>query len=134
MRKIYYSSYLELFFLVLELINSISQNTTKTAALTMTTLAPVGVSHEYETHIPTKKQQSERIPEQRITDLNFLHTLIEESAGKMMSAEISSVPIILIPITIVSAVRSAITVLYTPVLSPVALEKVSSNVTAKILL
>ena len=52
----------------------------KTAALTITTLAPVGVSHEYDTHIPTKKQQSESTPEQRITDLNFLQTLMEESA------------------------------------------------------
>ena len=83
----------------------------KTAALTITTLAPVGVSHEYDTHIPTKKQQSESTPEQRITDLNFLQTLMEESAGKIISAEISRVPIILIPITIVRAVRSAITVL-----------------------
>ena len=65
----------------------------KTAALTITTLAPVGVSHEYDTHIPTKKQQSESTPEQRITDLNFLQTLIEESAGKIISAEISRVPI-----------------------------------------
>lgn len=77
----------------------------KTAALTITTLAPVGVSHEYDTHIPTKKQQSESTPEQRITDLNFLQTLMEESAGKIISAEISRVPIILIPITIVRAVR-----------------------------
>ena len=83
----------------------------KTAALTITTLAPVGVSHEYDTHIPTKKQQSESTPEQRITDLNFLQTLMEESAGKIISAEISRVPLILIPITIVRAVRSAITVL-----------------------
>ena len=106
----------------------------KTAALTITTLAPVGVSHEYDTHIPTKKQQSESTPEQRITDLNFLQTLMEESAGKIISAEISRVPIILIPITIVRAVRSAIAVLKTPDLRPVALENVSSKVTAKILL
>ena len=71
----------------------------KTAALTITTLAPVGVSHEYDTHIPTKKQQSESTPEQRITDLNFLQTLMEESAGKIISAEMSRVPIILIPVS-----------------------------------
>lgn len=64
----------------------------KTAALTITTLAPVGVSHEYDTHIPIKKQQSESTPEQRITDLNFLQTLMEESAGKIISAEMSRVP------------------------------------------
>ena len=109
--KIFCNSYTELFFLILELINSISQNIRKTAALTITTLAPVGVSQKYDAHIPTKKQQSESTPEQRITDLNFLQTLIEESAGKIISAEISRVPIILIPITMVRAVRSAITVL-----------------------
>ena len=113
---------------------SIRQKIRNTTALTITTLAPVGVSSEYEAHIPTKKQQIESTPEQRITDLNFLQTLIEESAGKIISAEISKVPIILIPITIVKAVKSAITVLYTPVFKPVAFEKLSSKVTAKILL
>ena len=53
--------------------------------MTITTLAPVGVSSEYEAHIPTKKQQTDSTPEQRITDLNFLQTLIEESAGKIIS-------------------------------------------------
>ena len=108
--------------------------TTNIIALTITTLAPVGVSSAYDVHIPTKKQQTDSTPEQIITDLNFLQILIEESAGKIISAEMSRVHIILIPITIVSAVNNEITVLYTPVLSPVAFENVSSKVTAKILL
>ena len=69
-----------------------------------------------------------------ITDLNFLHTRIEESAGNIISADMSKVPIILIPTTIVSAVSIATTVLYTHVFRPVAFEKLSSKVTAKILL
>ena len=121
-------------FLIFEFTASISQKITKIIAFTITTLAPVGVSREYDAHIPTKKQQTDKTPEQMITDLNFLQIRIEDNAGKIMSAEIKSVPIILIPITIVSAVSKEITVLYTPVLSPVALEKVSSKVTAKILL
>ena len=95
----------------MDLIASVIHNTTNTIALTITTLAPVGVSREYDVHIPIKKQKTESTPEQIITDLNFLQTLIEESAGKIISAEISRVPIILIPITIVSAVSNAITVL-----------------------
>lgn len=93
------------------LINEISQKVKNTTALTITTLAPVGVSSEYEAHIPAKKQHKDRIPEQIITDLNFLHRRIDESAGKMIKAEIRSVPIIRIPITMVSAVSSAMTVL-----------------------
>ena len=55
----------------------------KTSALTITTLAPVGVSHEYDTHIPTKKQQSESTPEQRITDLNFCKLSWKKAQGKL---------------------------------------------------
>ena len=113
---------------------STAANIKNTAAFAITTLAPAGVSSEYEAYIPTKKQHIESIPEQIITVLKCLHKRIEERAGKIMSADINSVPIILIPITIVIAVSKAITVLYTPVLKPVAFEKLSSKVTAKILL
>lgn len=59
-------------------------------------------------HKETNKRKYTRANNYR---LKFLHTLIEESAGKIIKAEIKSVPIILIPITIVSAVSRAITVL-----------------------
>lgn len=95
------------FSLIIEII----QNAKNTAAFTITTLAPVGVSSEYEAHIPTKKQHNDSTPEQIITDLNFLHKRIDESAGKIIKADIRSVPIIRIPITMVSAVSRAITVL-----------------------
>ena len=56
-----------------------------------------------------KKLHTDKIPEHIITDLNRLQTRIEDNAGKIIRAEISKVPIILIPITIVRAVKSAIT-------------------------
>lgn len=38
----------------------------KTAALTITTLAPVGVSHEYDTHIPTKNNRVKAYPNREL--------------------------------------------------------------------
>ena len=100
--------FLTLYF---DFITSIIQNTTNTTAFTITTLAPVGVSREKDAHIPIKKQQIDITPEHIITDLNFLQIRIDDTAGKIISAEINSVPIILIPITIVSAVSRATAVL-----------------------
>ena len=57
---------------------------------------------------------------------------MDVSAGKMIRLEIKSAPIIRIPRTIVTAVSTAISVLYIPALTPVAWAKVSSNVMAKI--
>ena len=54
------------------------------------------------------------------------------SAGKITSEEISMAPIIRIPSTMVSAVRMASRVLQASTFSPVAREKLSSKVTAKI--
>ena len=53
------------------------------------------------------------------------------SAGKITREEISMAPIIRIPSTMVRAVRMASRVLYQSTRSPVAREKLSSNVTAK---
>ena len=69
------------------------------------------VSKLKETIIPVKKQNSEITTELIITPLKFLNNLIDVNDGKIISAEISSVPITLIPITIVKAVRTAITIL-----------------------
>ena len=52
------------------------------------------------------------MPDTIITDLKDLQTRIDVSAGKIIKAEISNVPIILIPITIVNAVSTAIIMLY----------------------
>lgn len=71
-------------------------------------LAPVGVLYRYEIEIPIKKQTTERIADVIITLLKVLHTCIAVSAGKIIRLEISSVPIIRIPSTTVSAVKTAI--------------------------
>lgn len=68
-----------------------------------------------------------------MTDRNVLHTRIDVSAGKMIRLEIKRAPIIRIPSTIVTAVSTAISVLYRLAFTPVACANVSSNVTANIL-
>ena len=69
-----------------------------------------------------------------ITLRKFVHTRMDVSAGKMIRLEIRSVPIIRIPSTIVTAVSTAISVLYRSAYTPVARANVSSNVMANILL
>lgn len=80
-------------------------------AFTITTLAPAGVEYKKETVIPTKKHVTEIIPDEIITLLKLLKTRIDVNAGKMIKLEISIVPIIRIPRTIVIAVKKAINIL-----------------------
>lgn len=89
----------------------ITLNRRKTAALTKTTLAPAGVEYKKETVIPIKKHATEIIPEEIITRLKLLKIRIEVKAGKIIKLEINIVPIILIPSTIVIAVKKAINIL-----------------------
>lgn len=110
------------------------ENIINTNAFTTTILAPVGIENTYENTIPKKKQNTDIIAEHIITFLNVFTIFIDVSAGKIIKLEISIVPIILIPTTIVIAVNIAITVLYRFVFTPVAFAKFSSKVTAKILL
>jgi len=98
--------------------------------LTRTTLAPVGVAYTYEMMTPVKKHSIETTAEQTVTLLNFLNIRIELRAGKIIRLEINNAPIMRIPSTMVRAVKKAISILYRPVFIPVALAKVSSNVTA----
>ena len=72
--------------------------------------------------------------EQMITDRNVLNILMDESAGNITSAEISSDPTRFMARTIMTAIITAISRLYIPALVPAVLANVSSNVTAKILL
>ncbi len=99
---------------------------------TQTTLAPAGVDNKNDAHIPIRKQTTERIPEHITTDLKLPKTRIDESGGKIMSAEISIDPTSRMPMTIVSAERSAISIFDKSVRKPVAFAKFSSNVTEKI--
>ena len=60
---------------------------------------------------PAVTQKTDTHTEVTITVKNLLHNLIEVSAGKIIMAEMSNVPSILIPITIVTAVSREIIVL-----------------------
>ena len=100
----------------------------------ITIVAPTGVFTRIEIRIPTAAQHTDRHAEQTVTDLKLLNTRMAESAGKIMSAEISSEPTRFIAITMMTAMIIAIIRLYTCVFIPVAREKFSSKVTAKILL
>ena len=112
--------------------NLTAENAANDIMLTATIVAPVGVSSIYEKARPIIKHTADKTAEHITTLLNLLHTRIDVSAGKIIRLEIRSVPIILIPSTTVTAVRTDNTVLYNPVFTPVALAKLSSNVIAKI--
>ena len=104
----------------------------KIARFTTTTLAPKGKFVKTKNVI--KNDNNDIRAEDTITFLNFLNTCIDYNAGKIIILEISNVPIIRIPITIVMAVSEAKSILNNLVFVPVALAKGSSNVTANILL
>ena len=70
-------------------------NIIRAIIFTTTTVAPVGVFNPYEAVIPIRKHTRDKITEQIVTLLNDLQRLIEVRAGKIISAEISSAPIIL---------------------------------------
>ena len=80
------------------------------------------------------KHTIDRIPDERTTPRKLLKIRIDVRAGKIIRLEISIAPIIRIPSTMVIAVRMAIKILYHSTLTPVALAKFSSKVTAKTLL
>ena len=100
--------------------------------LTITTLAPEGSSKAYDAAMPSTKHTTDIIAEHTTTDLKLRQRRMLVSAGKMMRLDINSAPIMRIPSTTVTAVRTAIIVLYRSALVPVALAKVSSKVTANI--
>lgn len=87
----------------------------------------------YEHTSPIVKFTTANIAEQIVTDKKLLNILIEVNAGKIIKLEINIAPIILIPITTATAVKTDISVLYIPTFTPVAFEKFSSKVTAKTL-
>ena len=74
-------------------------------------MAPVGVDAIYEMISPITKHRTDTIAETKITDLNFLHTRMAVSDGKIIRLDISSAPIILIPSTTVTDVSTAISIL-----------------------
>ena len=73
--------------------------------------APVGTEMKKVIPSPIKKQAIETITEQIVTERKLLHTRIEVSDGKIIRLDISSAPISLIPITMITAVSRAISIL-----------------------
>lgn len=110
------------------------EKSANTAMCTVTTVAPVWNEKRQAIKKPIRKQTTASTVDHSTTRLKLRQTRIAVSAGKMTNAEIMMEPIICMPITMVTAVRIAIRDLYRSVRIPVALENVSSNVTAKILL
>ena len=94
---------------------------------------PTGVPATIEVNNPNVAHTTENIAENIITDLKHLKILIADKAGKIISADIKREPTKFIASTIITAIVTAIKKLYAPTLIPVAFEKSSSNVTAKIL-
>ena len=79
--------------------------------LTTTILAPAGSEKAKDTTIPARKQIIEIIAELVTTLLKLLKTRIDVRAGKIIRLEISMVPMIRMPTTIVIAVNKAISIL-----------------------
>ena len=110
------------------------QNMKNTVISAETIVEPTGVSANIEIIMPKNAQIRDITTEQIITLRKLLKTLIAESAGKIMRADISSEPTKFIAITMITAITTAMSRLYISDRIPVALAKLSSKVTANILL
>ena len=86
----------------------ISENVRNTAMSAHTIVDPTGVEHRMERMIPTAAQVTDMIAEQRMTALKLRNSRMAESAGKMISAEISKEPTKFIARTMIIAVMTAI--------------------------
>ena len=67
--------------------------------------------NRYEKASPDTKQSDEITAEKMTTDLKLLQMFIDVRAGKISSEDIRSAPMSLMPITVVIAVRNAISIL-----------------------
>ena len=101
---------------------------------TTTIVEPTGVPTRMETRIPVNEQNTDNVAEQTVTVLKLLKILIADNAGKITKAEISREPTRFIASTIITATMTANKRLYNSAFVPVACAKLSSKVTAKILL
>ena len=99
-----------------------------------TIVEPTGVPDMIDIKIPIRVHTTDSTAEHIVTDLKLLKIRIAESAGKIIRAEIKSEPTKFIARTIITAIITAISRLYALDFVPTALAKLSSNVTAKILL
>ena len=119
---------------LLPLAFSIAKQMKKAIISQTTMVGPTGVLNIIAAKMPVIAQITDIIVERITTRLNVRQTLIDESAGKITSAEIRSEPTRFIARTIITAVTTAIRRLYTDARIPDARAKSSSKVTANILL
>ena len=110
------------------------QQAANASASTTTIVDPTGVPARIDTMIPISAQQTERTAEQIVTDRKLRKSRIADSAGKITNAEIRSDPTRFMASTMITAMTTAISRLYASTRIPDAFAKLSSNVTAKILL
>lgn len=76
--------------------------------LAATIEAPVGILKIKDSSIPIMKQIADIIADNTTRDLKLLESFFAVKAGNIMRLEISKVPIILMPITTVKAVKNDI--------------------------
>lgn len=115
-------------------IADMRQHIPKAAASTATMVEPTGVPARIDMMMPQNAQITERVAEKMVTALKLPNSRIAESAGKITSADIRSDPTRFMASTMITAITTAIRVLYLSAPTPVAFEKFSSKVTANILL
>ena len=84
-----------------------SRKAANTAMFITAIVGPIGVDAQMQMIMPTAAQNTEIAAEHTTTLLKLLNTLIAESAGKVMSDEISSAPTIFIAITMTTPVTAA---------------------------
>lgn len=101
---------------------------------TTTIAAPTGVEVSKDAIIPVKEEAIEMTAEETTTFLKLPNSLIAETAGKTINADVRREPTRFIAKTITIAQITAINKLYSFTLIPVAVANASSNVTEKILL
>jgi len=102
--------------------------------LTATIVEPTGVPPRIETSMPVSAQNTDNIEEQTVTPLKLLKILIADNAGKITKAETRREPTRFMASTTITATITAINKLYNPTFVPIDCAKLSSKVTAKILL
>ena len=99
-----------------------------------TTVDPTGVENNIEAIIPPAAQITAKTAEHIMTPRKLLNIRIAEIAGKTINADVSSDPARFIARTMITAHITAIRILNTLTFIPPEAAKLSSKVTAKILL
>ena len=109
-------------------------NAKNTTISTVTIVAPTGVDNKMDINMPIVVLATEMIAALMMTDWKLLNTLIAQSAGNTIKAEVNNEPAKFIAKTMTIAVAIAINMLYAAVFIPAEAAKSSSNVSANILL